>query len=160
MKQMMKTGPFYCISEIGDYTFASYKVVWAEVGNELLAAVVELQNGLPVVPDHTVILISCDEADEAHYLCAMLNSAPARLAIKNYIVLHPSPHVMERVRVPHYEPTDQIHQRLLGLSREAHAIASGSMMGMLADVEREVDECAAQVWGLTAEELVAVSKVS
>jgi len=31
-------------------------------------------------------------------------------------------------------------------------------VGNLADVERAVDECAAQVWGLTAEELAAVQR--
>jgi len=44
------------------------------------------------------------------------------------------------------------------LSRQAHALAAGEAAGNLADVKRAVDECAAQVWGLTAEELAAVRR--
>ncbi|MCS6859792.1 MAG: hypothetical protein NZT92_05680 [Abditibacteriales bacterium] len=44
------------------------------------------------------------------------------------------------------------------MSRQAHAIASGEAAGVLAEVEREVDECAAKVWGLTGEELAAVQR--
>ena len=47
------------------------------------AAVVEpiddpLLGRRPVVPQETCVLIACASADEAHYLCAVLNSAPAR----------------------------------------------------------------------------------
>jgi hypothetical protein len=149
---------FYAMFAVGEYTFAPYKVAWAEVSNQLQAGVVEPQGAMPVVPDHTVIIVPFDRAEEAYYLCAILNSSPANLAIQNYIVLHPDPHVLDRVRIPRYAPRAAAHRRLAQLSRRAHAIASGQSRGSLADAEGQIDECVAEIWGLTSEELAAVQR--
>src|SRR5207253_10600843 len=106
-----------------------------------------------IIPDHTVIFIPCDEPEEAHYICAVLNSSPAHALIKNYIVLHPDPHVMGRVRVPKFDRTNKIHFRLSSLSKSAHEVVSQGRLGNLSTVETDIDLEAAKVWNLTAQEL-------
>jgi hypothetical protein len=64
----------------------------------------------PSVPqEHTLILIDCACKEQAHYLCAALNSSPARLGVQAYIVLHPDPHILEHIRIPRFDPKKRVH---------------------------------------------------
>ncbi|HHW40560.1 MAG TPA: N-6 DNA methylase [Syntrophomonadaceae bacterium] len=157
IRRLMERGPFYSIFGVGKYTFAPWKVVWREVANELDAAVIGEQDVFgtkkSVVPDHTCVLVACDVREEAHYICAIINSAPARLAIRNYIVLHPDPHILNNVNIPKYSPRDNIHLHLAHLSEAAHQAAAGGNEAEVQRIEAEIDYFAAQLWGLTEQEL-------
>jgi hypothetical protein len=154
VKQMMKAGkPFYSMSEIGDYTFAPWKVVWREVAHTLDAAVAPPFDDKPAVPDHTLILIDCACKEEAHYLCAALNSSPARLGVQAYIVLHPDPHILEHIRIPRFDPKNPVHLRLAELSMQAHEAARIGDEMRLREIEAEIDRWAAKLWNLTDDEL-------
>jgi SAM-dependent methyltransferase len=152
--------PFYSIFNIGDYTFSPWKVVWREVANDVNAAVVHTGDcggaRKTVVPDHTCILVDCGSRDEAHYVCAVLNSSPARLSIQQYIVLHPDPHVLENIKVPRFVPKNRIHEKLAELSQQAHAAAAKGKDEEVKGIEAEVDKWAAKLWGLTGEELAEI----
>ncbi len=162
VRHLMEDGPFYSVFGIGDYTFAPWKVVWAEVGNELEAAVIGKLDAhgssKPVVPDHTCVAVGCPERHEAHYLCAALNSSPARLAIRNYIVLHPDPHVLNNINVRNFLPTNRVHLRLAELSEAAHKAAVKVDAAEVRRVEEEVDRWAAKLWGLTDKELAEIKR--
>jgi hypothetical protein len=70
--------------------------------------------------------------------------------------VHPSPHVLEHVRLPQFDPNDTQHERLAKLSVEAHQLAveaPDAEHQRLAMVEAEIDETAAAVWGITDTEL-------
>jgi hypothetical protein len=144
---------FYGLMDIDRYTFAPYKVVWREVSHTLDAAVAEQIDNKSVVPDHTLILVACTTREEAHYLCAVLNSSPARFAVQNYIVLHPDPHVLERVGIPQFDFANAIHLRLAHLSKEAHELVAKEDFRCLENVEEEIDRWAARLWGLSEREL-------
>jgi len=112
-----------------------------------------------VVPDHKIMLLPFEDADEAHFVCAAANSSPFLLGVHFYsIAIQQDPHIFQNVRVLCFDPTNPTHLRLSELSRKAHAISAGESMENLGEVEREVDECAANLWGLTAEELEAVRR--
>lgn len=153
---------FYAMFAVGEYTFSDHKVVWAEVANKLRAAVVSPDSGKTVIPDHTVILIPCADAAEAHYLCALLNASPAQLAIQQYIVLHPDPHVLKNILLPRFKSADKTHKKLAELSMQAHALvakgAADTVFGheerkKLDKVEKDIDAQAAALWGLSQDEL-------
>jgi len=143
---------------IGDYTFAPWKVVWREVSHTLDAAVVGLRDGKATIPDHTLILVACTDAREAHYLCAYLNSSAARLAVQSYIVLHPDPHILDHVRIPKFDPANPAHARLAELSQHAHEAAMRGAAGELRCIEAEIDQQAAKLWGLTDRELAEIQR--
>lgn len=149
------------LGKIGPYTFSPFKVVWGEVGNDLAAAVISTAKTRHldrkcVIPDHTVIMVPCKEEDEAHFLAAQLNSVPARLVIRGYIVLHPSPHVLEQVRLVQFDRKNNLHVRLASLGREAHDVAMNDepkSAEKLRGIEQNVDELSSQLWGLSLHEL-------
>jgi len=145
------TGPFYSMFNIGPYTFAPWKVVWGGIGSDVIAAVIEKN----VVPQHTVTLVGVEDRIEAHYICALLNSVPFRYAAIAYSQAggksFGTPHLLENVRIPKYDPQDEVHQRLAMLSEKAHAaeLETDSMV-------EAIDETAASIWGISSEELKAL----
>lgn len=162
IRHLMQKGPFYSIFGIGDYTFARWKVVWREVGNELDAAVIgvtELEDvRKPTIPDHTCVAVSCDTAVEAHFFCAAINSSPARLAIRNYIVLHPDPHVLNNINIPKFSKSNRTHARLAEFSEAAHKAAAKGEAAEVKRIEEQIDLGAAKLWGLSDDDLAEIKR--
>jgi hypothetical protein len=157
-----ESDPFWTMFNIGEYTFSSWKVVWREVANEVDAAVIApskvVDKRRSVVPDHTCILVPCDDKDQAHYLSAVLNSSPVRLAIRNYIVLHPDPHILKNVRIPPFSKRDKTHIQLAEMSQAAHTAADKEEKGKVAEIEQEIDRKCCSLWGLSKEELSDINE--
>jgi len=160
-RKYLKGKPFYSMYNVGTYTFAPYKIVWGEVGNEINAAIVssytdQYLGNKVVVPDHTVVAISFENETEAHFVCALLNSSPSRLIVKSYIALHPSPHVMKHIAIPKYDPQNPTHNDLATLSRKCHIKTSAGIP--VFELEEQIDQLAAELWGITEEEMKAIKE--
>ncbi len=163
--QVVETGPFYSMFNVGDYTFAPWKVVWRYIASEMTAAVIgkDAQSSRLVIPDHRLMIVPLESEIEAHYLVSALNSAIGRFMVASSIVgTQISTHVLERVSIPRYDLNRSIHQRLAALSQRAHALAPAAYAGdeaaqaELRQVEAEIDRAAARLWGLTDEELADI----
>ncbi|WP_347244976.1 DNA methyltransferase [Thermogutta sp.] len=147
---------FYGVMDIGTYTFAPWKVVWTRLA-QIEAAVVGLHESKPVVPQETVTLVECSNAEEAHYICALVNSLPFQFVAVSYSQeggkSMGSMHILEHVRIPRYNPKDPVRRRLSELSQEAHEAAKAGDEKRLRKIEAEIDVQAAKLWGLSDEEL-------
>jgi SAM-dependent methyltransferase len=158
----LATEAFYAMFAVGEYTFAPYKVVWPRIARGICAAVAGPVNGSPLIPQETVSLVACEAADEAHYVCALLNSSPFDFAVRSYSQEggkgFGSPQVLKNVAVPAYDDGSAVHRQLGALSVRAHALTVGHATGSLVEVEREIDQLAAQVWGLSSTELEAIQR--
>ena len=146
---------------VGPYTMSAWKVMWPEVGNTIRAGVCgpqEVDTEKPALPDHTIVAVSCESGPEAHFICALLNSAPAQSAASGYIVLHPSPHVLEHIAIPKFKPADPEHTHLADLSVQCHAAAALSDTAALADLQTQVDRAAAKLWDISGLELAAIQQ--
>lgn len=191
---------FYGLMDIDHYTFAPWKVVWTRIGS-IQAAVVSSDGGKVVIPQETITLVPCNSSEEAHYICAIVNSAVFQFAAESYSQKGGKSmgtmHLLDHIRIPCYDPNDPVHRRLAELSAEAHAIMAApgyiapvseldrvraleqEALGLeqdteavrqvqalftqirrdterMAQIESEIDQLAAQVWGLTAQELEAI----
>jgi len=152
--------PFYSMYDVGDYTFAPYKVLWREQAADLTAAVPETTDR-PVIPDHKLMLVECESVSESHYLCAVLNSAPARLLVRSYTIdTQTSTHVLSHVAIPRFKRANATHRALSRLSLEAHELASEGTEGTsrLREAEGEIDKLAARLWGITDAELEEIRR--
>ena len=159
-KQVIETGPFYSLFNIGKYTFAPWKVVWREQSAWFTVAVVNEQEQKCIVPDHKLMLIGCQSKKEAFYLAGVLNSAPITLAVWAFsISIQQTTHITDQIAVPHFDAQNPTHTRLAALSQKAHQIAPKVYAGdanaqrRLAAIEARIDGLAAQLWGLTQAEL-------
>jgi len=156
---VIETGPFYSMFDVGDYTFAPWKVVWTRIA-QISAAVVNEQDGKPVIPQETITLVSCESEREAHYITALVNSAPFQFAASSYSQeggkSMGSMHVLEHIRIPKYDPADQVHQALAQASKEAHEAAARGNEARLREIEERINTLAAQLWGLTHKEVIII----
>lgn len=154
---MIKKGaPFYTMFSVGSYTFAPYKVVWPNMGaSEIISAVISKKDGKIILPQHIVTLVGCDSADEAHYICALMNSKVANYSLQAYSMKggksFGDPHVLENIRIPKFDRRNKLHLQLAELSEEAHEVTAKG--GDVSDIELKIDSIAAEIWGLTKEEL-------
>jgi hypothetical protein len=148
---------FYGLMDIDHYTFAPWKVVWREQSAQMTAAVVGTYAGKPVMPDHKLMLVDCNRKIEAHYICALLNSSIIMAVAQAYAVsIQMGPHILDHIRIPRYDPNNPVHRELADLSRQAHVIVARGDTAWLEQVEKKIDELAAQVWGLTESEMDAI----
>jgi len=152
--RIVETGPFYSMFDVGIYTFAPWKVVWREQASTMTASVVGPKDGKPVVPDHKLMLVDCASEDEAHFVCASLNSSIGQMVAVSYAVeIQMDPHILEHIRIPRFDPKNPVHCRLAELSMQAYEAAKIGDEIRLREIEAEIDLWAAKLWDLTDDEL-------
>lgn len=154
-----ETDPFYSMFNIGEYTFAPFKLVFREIAQGLTCSVVGSVDGRPIIPDHKLVLCPFDSENEAHYVCAALNSSAVRLAVNSYsIETQFSTHVFEYVTVPAFDLGNPAHRQLAALSTQAHEATTAGSTTRVHEVEAEIDAVVARLWGLTTEELAEIQR--
>jgi SAM-dependent methyltransferase len=197
---------FYGLMDIDHYTFAPWKVVWPWISKGVRAAVVGDFEGKVVLPEHNTYFISCDDCNEAFYICGLLNSSLGDFAIRSFFSTGGggigAASLLDHVYIPCYDPNNAVHRRLAELSMQAHQLMGGvpssgglsveqakaaiqcieqrrrrgGLLQQKADeiisalpvvqpgiaqleaIEAEIDQLAAQIWGLTAQELAAIQQ--
>ena len=144
-----KTAPFYSIYNVGPYTFAPHKVCWMRVSNDLHAAVPDQSS---VVPDNSLVAVSVNTSEEAHYVCALLNSPIASYLIKSFSVpgngTWGSPHILTKIRIRKWDKTDTTHCALAASSKALHAATAAGHAAKVEPLEAQNLELAAAYWGL------------
>jgi SAM-dependent methyltransferase len=145
------TDPFYSMFNVGPYTFAPHKVVFREIASELTCAVVHSADSNAVIPDHKLVLCPFRTAEEAYFVCAALNSVPARFTAGSYAVeTQFSTHLLDYVAVPAFDKSSGLHQQLSALSRAAHEACQVGHEASVREIEIQIDRLAAELWGFTA----------
>jgi type II restriction/modification system DNA methylase subunit YeeA len=170
---------FYIADNVGGYTFAPYKVAWGEISGAITGkattfkcAVLELINGKPAIPDHTVNFIGVDNADEAYYIAGFLNSIVARTIIASYTYeLRQETHIADIIKIPKFNPKNEIQRKIAQLSKKAHELAKcvyAEKLSYYKDVEaeeelkrveRELDLAVAELLGLSENDLKELRKL-
>ena len=70
--------------------------------------------------------------------------------------MHPSPHVLAYMAVPQFDPKNTLHIHLAQLSECCHDARTKGDKSNAATLESEIDKAAAQLWGITENELKAI----
>jgi len=150
-RRYQQQGPFYAMYNVGPYTTAPIKVVWRRMDRRLRAAVLEpkdepLLGRRPIIPQETCVLVACDTSDEAHYLCALLNSArindlAAACQVRGGKGFG-TPGMLDFLPLRRFEPTNPEHRELATLGRQAHIAKDDA-------IQREMDLLAAKIISTT-----------
>jgi Eco57I restriction-modification methylase len=157
-KRWGKDHPFYSLYDIGPYTFAPWKVVWKRSTRTFAACVVSSANVGPqrngvVVPNGNLMTISFSEPNEAHYVCAVLNSSLARLRINSALTTKAHAEILDLISLPSFDRTNPTHMVLAELSERCHSARAGQEDADLKRAELGVDELVADMWNVGSEEL-------
>jgi hypothetical protein len=150
-KKYLEGEPFYSIYNVGENTFAPFKVVWKEQSSEFECAVVSMLDGRAVVPDHKLMLVPFEDETPAHYVCAMLNSSASRFIVQAYTIsTQQSTHILENIKIPKFDAKSEMHTHLARLSKKCHEKVTIGIS--VSDLEEQIDELAAELWGMSKEE--------
>ncbi len=155
---------FYALFETGKFLVADWKVVFREQAASLTAAVVRPQPGglvgqKAVIPDHKLMVAAMESKNEAHYVCALLNSSLSRFFAETYFIeTSISTHILDYIKIPKFSQREDLHQRLSKASQRAHDLRTAEREKELPKVEREIDAQAAELWGITQRELEEIQK--
>lgn len=168
--------PFYWLFNV-EPSLAPYKVVWSEISGAITGKAISFsvatlepfktfKTKKPVVPAHTVIMISLYNLEESYYISGILNSSIINLTVASYTYeLRQEAHILDYIRVPKFDPNNPIHQKLSELSKKAHEIAKeiyekkkDELKPELQKIEEEIDKLVAQLYGITDEELKEIKK--
>ena len=167
VRQLMEKGPFYSMYAVGKYTFSPYKVVWNQFGTKLKACVIssihdECLGEKMILPEHHLGFITTEDENEAHFVCAVLNSSVVDLLIRNVsgsTINFGTPKIVENtIKIPKFDANNEIHCKLVELSRKAHELASKEEEEELRVIEKEIDREVARLFGLNEEEVGEVKK--
>jgi hypothetical protein len=153
-----KGAPFYSQYNIAGYSFSRYKVVWRRMASDIVAAVIS-QHKTPfghktVVPTDTTSLFAAENEAEAHYLCAVINSAAVREFIKSYSSAgrgFGAPSVMNHVGIPKFDSKNKLHQKLAQLSKTLHDLKIQNKLDEVERLETEVDSSVHKLFGISKE---------
>ena len=147
-RRYQQRGPFYSMYNVGPYTIGPIKVVWRRMDRRINAVVVEetdhpMLGRRPTVPQETCVLVSCDSVDEAHYVCAVLNSVVVGALVLAHSVRggksFGTPGMLDFVPLRRFLADDPRHVELAALGRQAHATATD------ATIQCEIDRLAATI---------------
>jgi hypothetical protein len=155
VRQFAERTAFYAMFGIGPYTVARYKVIWKRMANDMFAAVIS-QHKTPfgyktIIPTDTTSLFATENEDEAHYLCAIINSTPVREFIKSYSSAgrgFGAPSVMNHVGIPKFDPKNKLHQKLSELSKTLHELKTAGNVSDIEKYEKEVDRAVCELFGI------------
>ena len=163
--------PFYSVLR-AKYGIKPYKVSWKHIAGKISGkalfecSVIIEEKGKPVIPTHGVMIISCDNEDEAYYVCAILNSSFSSLVVASYALeVHVPTDVPKHVYVPDFNPKNRLHQKLAKLSKKAHTTAKQifeenreDLKKNLKRIEAEIDDMVAQLYRVSNDELKEIKK--
>jgi hypothetical protein len=150
-QQLRQGEPFYILSNTGPWLFSPYKVVWKRMAPRMEAAVLSPSHHpalghRPIMHKETSVFVATESPEEAHYLCAILNSTPVDYVARSYSVgkSFGSPHLLKQIAIPRFDRANGLHARLSDISREAHAGPATS----LSEIEFRLDDLIAPLWGI------------
>jgi hypothetical protein len=154
-----RKAPFYTMYNVGQYTYALYKVVWNRMGSHIhacvLSTVCDRHIGEKcVLPDNVLAFIPTDSRDEAHYVCSIMNSRVVGVVLSSLAggtKSFATPRIVEdTIKIPAYDPGNELHRRLSDFSQKAHSTAS---IKRITNIEKEIDSSVAELFGISEGEL-------
>lgn len=147
--------PFYSVYNVGSHTFAPIKVIYRTMGSDIRAAVLEpvkdrLLGLRPLIHKNTVISVPVRTHEEAHFLCAILNSDIVTEIANSYAVRggksFGSTNLLSYVRIPEFDQGISLHKQLAELSEAAHAaVKAEDSKGLESEIKR-IDKLVERLW--------------
>jgi len=131
-KQRQPKAPYYVVYNSGSYTFAPYKVVWAEQSSTFESAVFTdstvpgFAGTRPFVPDHKVYFSDFQDEDTAYFVCGLLNSSLVREYVQSHTIQIQVSNIFKHLSIPRFESANTDHKTLVELCKAAHQAADAA----------------------------------
>lgn len=147
------TQPFYRLDNVGEYTYAPYKVLWKEQTGSMSAVVVSTYlESVPnadcslfnedkiIVVDSKVLMLGLNNNDEAHYVCGIINADSIVKIIDGYAIsTNRGVDVLKYLAIPQFDKTNIKHQNIANLSKQIHTRYRENDLTEMDDLEKELN---------------------
>jgi len=144
---------FYSQYDISELTFARYRVTWKQMASKMSAVVlssIRTDFGTkPMISTHTSAFFPVDNKEEAHYLCAILNSEIVNNFIKSFSSAgrgFGTPSIMNNFAIPRFNNSNETHKQLAELSEKAHNFVKRGKS--IEDIEKQINTVAKKLWNI------------
>lgn len=148
-----KLHPFYRLDNVGEYTYAPYKVLWKEQTSSMSAVVVSSYNkSIPdadtslfssdkeIVVDSKVLMLGLYDEMEAYYVCGIINSQNVIDVIDGYAIeTNRGVDVLKYIAIPKYDKNNESHNNIASLSKEIHQKAREK--SDYSSLEKKLNDC-------------------
>lgn len=116
---------FYHIYNVGDYSFAPFKVMWAEQSGSFKAAVcsskdVPLMGERPYLPDHKVYFVDCYTKQDAYYICGLLNCELVKHYIESHTISIQVSNIFKHLELPKFDSSNKESKALADIAEKLH----------------------------------------
>jgi hypothetical protein len=152
--------PFYTMFNISEYTFSKYRVVWPRMANDIHAAVISTAQtpvGIKeVIGTDTVSIMPFTDENEAHFVCAILNSSVISYFIRSFSSggrgFGP-PSVIENINIPKFDISNAIHNKLSESSIKAHKSAANDKEKELLNTEKLISRLVGKLYQIEKKDI-------
>ncbi len=151
VRELAEKTSFYAMYGIGEYTFAKYRVIWKRMASRMCAVVLSTFKtefgSKKLISTDTTAFFAVGRKDEAHYLCAVLNSELINSYIKSFSSAgrgFGAPSVMKELDIPKFDKKNSIHKNLVDLSIRAHHLVKSNKS--CKDEQAQIDTLVRSLW--------------
>lgn len=132
-----KTNPFYRLDNVGEYTYAPYKVLWKEQTGSMSAVVVSTYlESIPgadpglfsedkiIVVDSKILMLDVYNEMEAYFVCGIMNAPNITEIVDGYAVsTNRGVDVLKYIAIPKFDPSNKTHMDIAAVSKRIHGLA-------------------------------------
>lgn len=147
------TQPYYRLDNVGEYTYAPYKVLWKEQTGSMSAVVVgSYLESVPnadetlfsedktIVVDSKVLMLGLGDCAEAHYVCGIINAKDIVDVIDGYAIsTNRGVDVLRYLAIPKFDSSIRTHQTIADISEEIHAKYRQGDLSGVEELERQLN---------------------
>ena len=145
--------PFYSQYNVSEETFSKYRVTWKRLSSKM--SVVVLSNiktdfgSKSLISTTVTSFIPTNDKDEAHYLCAILNSEIVNDFIKSFSSAgrgFGTPSIMNNFAIPCFNNSNETHKQLAELSEKAHNLVKRGKS--IESIEQKINVVVKKLWNI------------
>jgi hypothetical protein len=154
--KMFAENPFYSIYGLGNWD-SKYKVVWKSMGFYPDFVVVSSTNDEKlgrkiIIAEHVQYFIPVSREDEAHYICAVLNSSLVGDTLRQLSAKGKSGlgAIVRQIRLDRFDSENHLHLQLSDCSKVAHSLARNKGdVGKIDSIELKIDGLVERLYDTT-----------
>ena len=152
-RMRMKAAPYYAVYNVGEYTFAPWKVVWPEQPGKKGLPVAVVNNrtlqGIGkkvIIPDHKIYFAEFYDEQKALYLCGLLLCEHVQKFITSFHIMTQVGDIFKHMRLPEFNKTDKMHIELSKLVKMAHDTGDASERHKLLENISQIGNLIVENW--------------
>lgn len=146
------TQPYYRLDNVGEYTYAPYKVLWKEQTGSMSAVVVSsylesvpdadqnlFREDKVIVVDSKVLMLGLNNPEEAYYVCGIVNAPVITEIIDGYAIsTNRGVDVLKYLAIPKFDANNPLHQKIANFSKEVHVLCKTNEHFDTAPLEKQL----------------------